>query len=198
VKRIDWVFLDLGGVLYGLDYRGVVRRFCRRCRVSPDQLEHLIYDYELHRSFESGQVSSEDFYRNVVRRLPCRMDYEEFTRLFNSLLVKKQSMFRVVHRLKDRVDVLVLSNTNEINAKFIDPDVRALTDKIIYSYQVGCMKPDMKIYEKALHLSGSAPDKTLFVDDRRENLEGARKLGIMTHHFQNRRTLLRALQSYGL
>jgi hypothetical protein len=37
--------------------------------------------------------------------------------------------------LKRKVDLLILSDTNEIHASFIDPAVRALTDKVIYSYK---------------------------------------------------------------
>jgi FMN phosphatase YigB (HAD superfamily) len=198
VHRIEWIFLDLGGVLYGLDYRGVLRRFCRRCSKRREELENLLYDMDLYRSFESGSISSREFHRTVIDRLKCRLEFEEFSSIWNSLLVKRKSMFRLAHGLKERVGLLFLSNTNEINASFIDPDIREITDKIVYSHVVGFMKPDPRIFEEALRLSGAAPERTLFVDDRKENLEGAAMLGIGTHHFVNRRSLLRALKAYEL
>lgn len=198
MHRIEWIFLDLGGVLYGLDYKRVVRRFCRRCNKRPHELEDVINDFELYRSFESGSISPEDFHRIITERLGCSIDFEEFSSIWNSLLKKKKSMFKFARELGERVDLLFLSNTNEINASFIDPDVRAITDKIVYSHEVGFMKPDPRIYEVALRRAGAAPERTLFVDDREENLAGAATLGIDTHRFVSRRSLLRALQAYRL
>ena len=198
MRRIEWIFLDLGGVLYGLDYQGVVRRFCSRCDRRPEDLEHLFYDLNLYRSFECGTLSSEEFHRIVTGRLQCSLDFEEFSRIWNSLLVKKNSMFRLVRGLKERVRLLFLSNTNEINASFIDREIREISDEVVYSHLVGFMKPDPRMYEEALRLSGAEPERTLFIDDRQENIEGAEALGITSHRFVNRRSLLRALKTYEL
>jgi FMN phosphatase YigB (HAD superfamily) len=192
------MFLDLGGVLYSLDYRGMLRRFCRKCGKHPEDLEHLLNDMDLYRNFECGSLSSGEFHRIVTERLKCRIEFEEFSSIWNSLLVKKKSMFRLVRGLKERVELLFLSNSNEINASCINQDIREITDKVVYSHVVGFMKPDPRIYEEALHLSGADPERTLFVDDRKENIRGAATLGIATHHFVNRRTLLRTLKTYEL
>jgi HAD superfamily hydrolase (TIGR01509 family) len=107
-------------------------------------------------------------------------------------------MFRLARRIKRQVDLLIISNTNEMHATVLDPDVRTLTDMVIYSHHVGCLKPQTEIYEKALSLSGSTPERTLFIDDRIENIRGAAALGIQTHQFRDRRTLRREFRSYGL
>ena len=56
-------------------------------------------------------------------------------------------------------------------------------DVVIVSCEVGCTKPDRRIYEVCLARLGSRAESTLFVDDRVENLEGAARLGIQTLHF---------------
>lgn len=48
----------------------------------------------------------------------------------------------------------------------------------IYSCDIGCMKPDRAIYEHCLKLLRLPAEQTLFLDDREENVEGARQLGI--------------------
>jgi putative hydrolase of the HAD superfamily len=198
VLRIVWVFFDLGGVLYDLDYRGLLRRFCKICHKKPEDLQNLLHDHNLYRNFEMGSMTAHEFHDTVTARLSCDMSFEEFSVIWNSLLVKNRRMFRTVHRLKEQVGVLVLSNTNEINASFMDSDIRAVTDKIIYSYQVRCLKPERRIFEKALQLSGAIPEETLFIDDRKENLRGAEALGIQTHHFQGRLGLLKTMRAHGL
>jgi HAD superfamily hydrolase (TIGR01509 family) len=107
-------------------------------------------------------------------------------------------MFRIASSLKTRVRLLFLSNTNELNARVIDSDLRGITDKIIYSYRIGLLKPDPRIYRIALKTACTEPQKTLFVDDRLENVEGARKLGIIAHQFKDAEDLLELLQSHDI
>ena len=198
MQSIEWVFLDLGGVLYSLDYDGVLSRFCRRCGKTPAELEEVLHDEELFRGYESGAISSEEFFQRVTESLNCDITFDEFTTIWNSLLIPRKPMFRLARRLKQQVGLLILSNTNEINATFIDPAIKGLSDVVVYSHRVGCLKPERQIYEKALELSGTVPERTLFVDDRVENIDGARALGINTHHFRDKKTLLRTFREYGL
>jgi putative hydrolase of the HAD superfamily len=51
------------------------------------------------------------------------------------------------------------------------------------SCEVGRCKPDPEIYRICLERLGLAADATLFVDDRMENLQAARDIGLQTQHF---------------
>ena len=51
-------------------------------------------------------------------------------------------------------------------------------DVVIVSYEVGCTKPDPHIYEVCLSQLGVPVESALFVDDRAENIEAARRLGL--------------------
>jgi FMN phosphatase YigB (HAD superfamily) len=161
---IEWLFLDLGGVLYRLDYEGVLRGFCKRCGKSPGEINDILRATDLFHLYESGALSTFDFYRVVTERLDCSMKLEEFSGLWNSLLIKRDDMFRIVNSLKTRVSLLFLSNTNELNARVIDSDLERITDKIIYSYRIGFLKPDPRIYRIALKTAGSEPGKHQFKD----------------------------------
>ena len=48
----------------------------------------------------------------------------------------------------------------------------------VFSWKEKCMKPDPKIYEILLKRYKIIPEQALFFDDRPENVEGARKVGI--------------------
>lgn len=51
-------------------------------------------------------------------------------------------------------------------------------DTITYSFQVGCFKPNPKMFEDALSKMGLPGEQCVFIDDTVKNLEGAAKLGI--------------------
>ena len=56
-------------------------------------------------------------------------------------------------------------------------------DQVTFSYRLGVIKPEREIYEYALRGLGVAPAEALFLDDRPENIEGARGVGLRTELF---------------
>jgi 2-haloacid dehalogenase len=62
------------------------------------------------------------------------------------------------------------------------PILRAFDDRVI-SAEHGLLKPDPAIYDLATARFGLEPARTLFIDDRAENVETAADLGFATHHF---------------
>jgi putative hydrolase of the HAD superfamily len=71
----------------------------------------------------------------------------------------------------------VLANIEENFAWIHDFDV------LIWSYQHNLAKPEAAIYELLLEKLGTAPEETLFLDDKIENIEAARHLGIRALQF---------------
>jgi hypothetical protein len=65
-------------------------------------------------------------------------------------------------------------------------------DVVLVSFEVGVTKPDPRIYALCLSRLGLAAPSALFVDDRPENVEGARLLGIETVLFRGDRVWTRS------
>ena len=51
-------------------------------------------------------------------------------------------------------------------------------DHVTFSYELGVIKPEREIYRHAIEGVGAAPEQTLFLDDRAENVEGGRATGL--------------------
>jgi putative hydrolase of the HAD superfamily len=71
-------------------------------------------------------------------------------------------------------------------------------DRVIASYQLGVRKPDPTFYEKLLDATDLTPEQVLFIDDREENVESAKKFGIASHQFVDAATLRGWIASYGI
>lgn len=54
---------------------------------------------------------------------------------------------------------------------------------IVVSGDERLMKPDLRIFELAMHRFGLAPRTALFIDDRLDNVEAAETVGFVGHHF---------------
>jgi HAD superfamily hydrolase (TIGR01509 family) len=55
--------------------------------------------------------------------------------------------------------------------------IPTLFDVCALSYEVHAVKPERAIYEAAARLAGYEPNEIFFVDDRPENVAGAREAG---------------------
>jgi putative hydrolase of the HAD superfamily len=89
--------------------------------------------------------------------------------------------------LKEKYNVLILSNTNAIHQRAFDRHIgefipsKTMADMVhtaYYSHELGLRKPDPHIYQKVIDLQNLNPAKTLFFDDRIENITAAQARGI--------------------
>jgi putative hydrolase of the HAD superfamily len=71
-------------------------------------------------------------------------------------------------------------------------------DVLVWSFQLGIAKPDPAIYRHTLDELGSRPEETLFIDDKRENVEAARALGIQAIQYSTVERLRADLIATGL
>jgi len=72
-------------------------------------------------------------------------------------------------------------------------------DQVTFSYELGVIKPEAAIYWHAIEGLGVKPAEALFLDDRLENVEGARAAGIHAEVFSSWEDFLqRDCLRYGL
>jgi len=198
MHKTENIIFDLGGVLYSLDFDTLWDGFRRTCGKTISEIQETLYGDGLLISYECGKISSMEYYEAIVHGLESKMSFTDFKAIWNSLLVRREDMFRIVMKLKGYSNIYVLSNTNEINAEVLDVDLEPVTSNIIYSFQVGCMKPDQAIYETALKKWCISPESSVFIDDTWENCEAAHSAGIATHVFSEVGPFLRFLKEAGI
>tara|TARA_Y100000031_G_scaffold156047_1_gene209004 strand:- start:1766 stop:2032 length:267 start_codon:yes stop_codon:yes gene_type:complete len=68
----------------------------------------------------------------------------------------------------------------------------------VFSYNVGYRKPDEDIFRIALNLAGKNPEEIFFIDDDLKNINQARKIGLISHHFTSVESLKQKMIELGL
>jgi FMN phosphatase YigB (HAD superfamily) len=192
------VFFDLGGVLYHLDVEAVLKGLGECSSSSTAEIKDVLYSPELYEKYESGAISSVLFYETVKDLTGCDISFKGFKSVWNSLLVKREDMFRLALNTGKSVDLLALSNTNEINAEVLRTDLKGLIKDAVYSFEVGFMKPDHRIFKIALDRVKLSPENVLFIDDSEENVNAALQLGIDAHLFKSADGVADFLRLYGI
>jgi putative hydrolase of the HAD superfamily len=71
-------------------------------------------------------------------------------------------------------------------------------DHLVFSGEIGILKPEAAIYRACLEGLGAKPEESLFIDDQLPNVEAARAIGMPALTFQSLEQLARAIQPYGL
>ncbi|GAB2904704.1 HAD family hydrolase [Streptomyces mayteni] len=88
-------------------------------------------------------------------------------------------------KARERVPLVLVTNATDTLEEHLERiGLTDFADAVVSSARVGVAKPDRRIYEIAAQLAGVAPERCLFVDDRLENVEGARALGMTGVHYR--------------
>lgn len=191
-RLYDTILLDLGGVLIDVDYPAAARAFTKLGFSNFDELYSKAKQDRLFDGFETGKISPAEF-RARIRQLHGQpMSDEQIDACWNAMLgTIPPERIRLVERLKEHYQVLLLSNTNAIHVPAFGQiaahnngiaDFKALFHGAWYSCEIGMRKPDAEVFHHVLDLAGARPDRTLFIDDSIQHVEGARKAGLHAEH----------------
>ena len=198
---IRCIISDLGKVILFFDNDIFFRKITPYSAFSLDRIKELAkIHFELVMDFDRGEITSQQFYEEVVHKFEAKIAYQTFFEIYNDVFTLNPSVLETLKRLRSKYRLVLLSNTDVMRFGFIRenfPEI-LLFDAYVLSYEVGCVKPHPQIYHAALQRAGAEPHECVFIDDRKENIEGAQRLGINVLLFDPQANLDRLLRNYGL
>lgn len=199
---IDTVIFDIGNVLAAFCWR----EFLEQMGYEEQTREALGKALFLSKNWaenDRGVVPHEEMVRRFIKDAP---EYEkEILECFEKIegVVEPYSYsLDWIRRLKAKgFRVYALSNyperlyevTRKQKLSFLDE-----MDGAVISYQVKLLKPDREIYECLLDKYQLDPERAVFIDDLKANVEGARKAGLSAVLFTDRETVLKKLEELGV
>jgi putative hydrolase of the HAD superfamily len=195
--KLDAVFFDLGMVLVSFDWELAIPRFAARSAADPARVrEFLAHPY--HADFERDALSEDEFFERGRDLLDFRGTREEFRSYWNEIFTEIPAGVGVLRQLATRAPVYALSNTNAWHAAYLEETFEwmQLFRGRFYSFALGARKPDPRIFQRALALANARAPHTLLIDDRLENIESARALGLPSIHAPTSAHLLRELAEF--
>jgi putative hydrolase of the HAD superfamily len=200
VTDIKLVAFDLGNVLCTVDETTASKKLSELSDKPWEDVHEIVFSPIRKLQFESGEMSFDEHAVQAISNLGIDMPLNEFTDLYDSVLIPSESMFPLIERIADTYRLALVSNTSEPHWKSAErflPFSSSL-DPIIVSYEVGVMKPEPAFYDALLERSGVPTANILFVDDLVANIEGAEAAGMIGHQFTSKRNLEIALAELGI
>ena len=186
-KEIKAVFFDLGNVIICFDHMIAARKIAEKSHKNPDQIYDLFFSSNLTELFDTGLIAEADFFKEVGKLLNLHdINQDGFYKIWNNIFWENKGMLNLIKDIKLRFQkFFIVSNTNKAHCEYVwdnFPVVR-LADKIITSYEIGVLKPDSLIYQKAIEEAGCEPEEIFYTDDRNDLITAAESMGINAHLF---------------
>ena len=109
-------------------------------------------------------------------------------------------MVDLAHRLSDKYRVHLLSNVGDLHWAHLmrEYGIHHIGHGALPSFLTGYMKPQREIYKEAERRFDLEPRSTVFIDDREENVDGARACGWEGIVHSNYSTTVSALRALGV
>jgi len=178
------ILFDLGGVL--MDFGGLGRLADLTGYVQDAGLEERWVSSQWPLAYERGECTSEAFAAGIVAEWDLDLSPSEFIAEFRSWSAGPfDGAAELLHRLHGEVAMGCLSNTNPTHwQQHLDRwGLAGYFDWTFVSHELGATKPEPEIYQAVIARMEIAPEHTLFLDDRIENVIAAR-----THGFRAEQT----------
>ena len=182
------VYWDMGGVIIRTLDQAPRQRLAARLGTTRQALNGLVFASEIGQQVQLGQASIARLWEHVGQTFG----------LSPEALAAFQQDFWGGDRLdRELVDFIRSLRPHTLTGVISNgwPDLRenlrtrwGITetfDTIVVSAEAGVMKPDPQIYWLALERLNLQPAQAVFVDDFIDNVEGARRVGMLAVHFRD-------------
>jgi HAD superfamily hydrolase (TIGR01509 family) len=192
--------LDLGNVLVKVDHFRFCRRLAKLAGLTPEEVYAQVFESSLEPGYDTGRLTSEEFYRQVTDHFGVALPFPQFTAWWNDLFDPMEGMAELVSHLAARYPLYLVSNTNELHFTYIRESCAFLEHfrSFILSFEVGSRKPEPDIYQALIRQTGLPPSQCLFVDDKLPFVTAARNQGLLAWQFTSPQEFIRDLQRHGL
>jgi glucose-1-phosphatase len=199
------LIFDFGNVVAFFDYTKACERIGQKFGLTGEAFRRRIVERgftQLLGRFESGKIGPEEFADEVMNLAGLRFPYDEFVRAWQDIFWLNEPVARLIELLKSAGYTLLLgSNTNILHFNHYRrqfASTLALLDHLVLSHEVGHIKPSPQFYHACVAATGLPAGSCIFVDDLPENVDGARKAGLIGVHFIDTSALITDLTRLGV
>ena len=198
---IELVLFDVGGVLgtNGWD-REQRDEAVRKFGLDEDDFQYR--HEEMVGALESGEVSLDEYLAVTVFCAPRGFSADDFKKFMFAQSLPWTESIAVARELSQSRNVRLATLNNEseeLNCYRIERfGLGEIFPTFFTSCWLGVRKPTRHMYERVLGMTQADPARTLFVDDRLQNLAPAASLGIRTLQFTTAAKLRSDLGTLGL
>jgi putative hydrolase of the HAD superfamily len=177
------VIFDYGLVLSGPPEPAARARLLEISGLAPEIFDAHYWKYRL--DYDRGTLNGHTYWPTIARDTDVSLSPEQIEALIEQDVLLWATVDPVMLAWADRVracgmKIAILSNMGEDLLAYMRDNFRWLDrfHRLTWSCELNLIKPMAAIYEHTLEQLNVGADEALFLDDRAENVEGARAVGL--------------------
>lgn len=192
-NSLDAVIFDFGGVIINIDYQATIDAFLDMGIPNFDALYSQAAQSDLFDAIETGRISAQHFVNGLLELLPKGISPNRVVHAWNAMILDiPPHRIQFLESLRENHPIYLLSNTNEIHiakalrewSKSSDKSIHEVFNHVYLSNEMNMRKPDSEIFLRVCEEQNLRPERTLFIDDSIQHIEGAASVGLQTYHLQ--------------
>ncbi len=183
---IKAIIFDWGGVLIQDPASKLMSSLASYLGVPIHEFTKTYLVYE--KSFQRNEITEQELWRKVGAQLKIPSPRKSlWGKAAEKVFTENKAVAYLAKRLKNKgYKIGFLSNTDKPTmGYFKKQSYSQLFDVCVFSCVEGMIKPNPKIYKLTLKRLRVSPDEAVFIDDKAENVKGARSVGAYSVLFTN-------------
>lgn len=196
---IRGIFFDGGGVIAHFD-EDVIRSYERVHGLAYGDVMDVLYSGTDWMDAERGALDEDEWLKRALARLAegvAPLEFQDLRETWDKAFLKlDRQMIGLVEVLARSYPIGLLTNSSSsqqaLKRKLSTVGILGLWDTIVNSSDVGVAKPDERIYKIAADCLGLQPEECVHIDDKLENVAGAKSAGFQAIHYAGDLLALRA------
>ena len=189
-KNIQKVlFIDLFGVLLGLDYSKIINYISSITGPNSQEINYDILCGEYCMKLERGEITFDTYFNYIQYKLPLdeKIKINKFYSLWKTLNVGVLPIANNLEEYSKDIKLNIITNTTISHIETLKDKYNFFQyiNQIITSDLAGYHKPNPLIYQYSCSKAGVNYSDAIFIDDSITNVNSAKALGILTHHYRS-------------
>ncbi len=182
MSAIKSLILDLGNTVFYIDFDLTFKYWGEKSNTDWQLLKDRFQWDEQHILFEKGLLSEMDFVKHISETMQIPLSLDDFIVGWNEIYLENLEGIEVfMERVGKKYRLLALSNTNFTHERVWKDKYRELFSHfefVFASHHMEAVKPEPAIYQQVIDYLQLEPCEMVFCDDKKENIEGAEKMGM--------------------
>ncbi len=198
--QIRAICFDLDGVYFtSAGFKSFKQRIMDM-GVSKEKVDYILHGEPMDR-FKRGEVQENEFWQDAVQYWGLPVSPDEIIRLISLGYEVNPEVDSLVKRLRSN-GYLTCICTNNFSTRINKLEERfhflQHFDVRVFSYEVGILKPDKKIFEVLVERCKCKPEEIVYSDDNESKLRGAKELGIESFVYDDFESFIQHLIELGV
>ena len=195
---IEMVIFDFGGVLADEGFTRGLQAIAEKQGLNQADFLNLAHSLIHQTGYLTGHADERKYWQAIKEKTGIKDNDAVLRNEILSRFILRPWMFDLVKKLRNAgIKVAILSDqTNWLDELNDRDDFFKYFNPVFNSYHLGKSKVELSHFSDTITRLNRSPEELLFIDDKAEHCESARKVGMHAVHFKDRDSFLQEIKHF--